>query len=285
MAETSRLTLGFLRRQPQSAANVLEDLPCESAASFLLDVPPRVAAPVIMCMSPCPAGLCLQAAGRDYMLAVLPLMPASSCAAILRRLPVIDSETLLAALPAQKTFHLRLLLRYPANAVGAWMDPDVPVLKSGIKVGTARKRLLAEHGTLDRFLYTVGAGQAFTGRVSTLELLQADGNMLLDRLIVEAPFILRARSSIGSLLDDSRWRDMDPLPVLSSDGRFLGIARFANLYHGVSALQEGLERSVFTEALIELMESCWTGFARLAESPFQRRPRPHERTAAAEEKS
>lgn len=272
MAEPVELTLSFLRRHPESAAEVIETLEADTAAAFLRDVPPRLAAPVIAAMLPFYAGRCLELAGEDFAASLLPAMPATAAAAVLRRMPVPLADGLLARIPARSAFGLRLLLRYPATTVGAWMEPGVTVLPAGVTVCDAWDRLRRESGALDRFLYVVDREQRLTGRVASIELLRADNDMLIDRLTVTAPSTLSARADLTAVVDDTLWRECDPLPVLAGDGRFLGVAHYAILRQGEAALLHGRPGSAFGDTLMELMEAYWTGLSRLIEGPFSLLP-------------
>jgi Mg/Co/Ni transporter MgtE len=272
VTEPVELTLSFLRRHPEAAAEVLEALPSETAAAFLCEVPSRLAAPVMAAMLPFYAGRCLALAGEDFAAGLLAAMPATAAAAVLRRLPLALMEKLLERLPARSAFRLRLLLRYPATTVGAWMDPGVPALPAGITVRDAWERLRREAEALDRFLYVVDREQRLQGRVAGAELLRADNDMLIDRLAVAAPAVLSARSDLNTVLEQPAWRDCDPLPVLSRDRRFLGVARYAVLRHAETTAFAGRPASAFGDTLMELMETYWTGLSRLVEGPFSLLP-------------
>lgn len=271
--DPSELTLSFLRRHPKSAAEVLETLDADTAAAFLRGVPPRLAAPVLAAMLPFYSARCLELTGEDFIAGLLPTMPAVAAAAALRRLPLSLTERLLERIPAKSAFRLRLLLRYPATTVGAWMEPGVPVLPAGITACDAWERLREEAEALDRFLYVVDREQRLLGRVAAAELLRADNEMLIDRLKVAAPHTLSARSDLVAVIEQDAWRECDPLPVLARDGRFLGVAHYAVLRHAETGSLRARHESAFGETLMELMEAYWTGLARLVEGPFSLLPR------------
>lgn len=271
---STELTLSFLRRHPEAAAEVLETLETETAAAFLQRVPPRLAAPVTAAMLPFYAARCLERASEDFTAGLLPAMPAVAAAAVLRRLPLTLAERLLERIPAGSAFRLRLLLRYPATTVGAWMEPGVPAMPAGITVRDAWERLREEAEALDRFLYVVDREQRLQGRVATAELLRADNNMRIDRLTSTVPQTLSARSDLVAVAEDPAWRECDPLPVLSREGRFLGVAHYAMMRHAETATLDGRHGSAFGDTLMELMEAYWAGLSRLIEGPFSLLPRP-----------
>ncbi len=269
MAEPSDLTLPFLRRHPPDAARVLETLPPEEATAYLQDVPVKLAAPVVAAMLPFYAALCLARLAADTATALLGRVPATSAAAVLRRMPQAPREALMASLPARTALGLRLLLRYPANTVGAWMEPAVPCLPAGILVHDAWSRLLREAETLDRFVHVVDREQALVGRIATADLLRANEAMLIDRLLMaNAPPALAARTDLAHALRQPHWPESDPLPVISHERRFLGVARFATLVEAQNEPFEGQPTTVFRGTLMELMETYWMGLSRLLEGAF-----------------
>lgn len=274
MSEQPELTLSFLRRHPEAAAEVLETLEADTAAAFLREVPPRLAAPVMAAMLPFYAARCLERLDEDFGVGLFPAMPAAAAAAVLRRLPLPQTERLLERFPARTAFRLRLLLRYPATTVGAWMEPGVPALPTGITVCDAWERLRGEAEALDRFLYVVDREQRPQGRVATAELLRADNDMPIERLTTAIPHTLTARGDLAAVAEHAAWRECDPLPVLSRDGRFLGVAHYAVLRHAETTAFDGRHGTAFGETLMQLMEAYWTGLSRLIEGPFSLLPRP-----------
>lgn len=274
MSEQPELTLSFLRRHPEAAAEVLEVLPAETAAGFLREVAPRLAAPVMAAMLPFYAARCLERLDEDFGAELFPAMPAVAAAAVLRRLPLAQTERLLERFPARAAFRLRLLLRYPATTVGAWMEPGVPALPAGVTVCEAWERLREEAEALDRFLYVIDREQRLQGRVAAAELLRADNDMPIERLTVAVPHTLAARGDLAAVVEHAAWRECDPLPVQSRDGRFLGVAHYAVLRHAETTAFDSRQGTAFGDTLMQLMEAYWTGLSRLIEGPFSLLPRP-----------
>ena len=272
MTESSDLTLPFLRRHPPDAAQVLETLPLDEAVAYLQDVPLKLAAPVVAAMLPFYAALCLARLDAETAAALLAGMPPTSAASVLRRMPRQTREAMIASLPVRAGLGLKLLLRYPTTTVGAWMEPAVPRLPSGIPVSDAWDRLRTEAETLDRFVYVVDREQTLVGRIATADLLRANDAMLIDRLLTANPPALAARADLAHALQQTHWREHDPLPVISREGRFLGAARFAVLLSAHGEPSEGPPGKVFRGTLMELMETYWIGLSRLLEGAFTPSP-------------
>jgi len=275
VSDASELTLSLLRRHPEAAAQVLEELGTDAAATYLRHVPPRLSAPVLAAMLPFYAGRCLELAGESLAVAVLPLMPAAAAAAVLRRMPASLTETLLGQLPARAAFKVRLLLRYPATTIGAWMEPGTATLPEGISVYDAWMRLQRDAETLERFLFVVDRDQRLIGRIASIDLLRAPSDLAIDRLVEPAPHALAARSDLSTAADDGQWMECNARPVLAGDGRFLGVAHYAALRHAERTAADVRSRSVFGETLLELLDAYWLGLSRLIEGSLSLLPPRH----------
>lgn len=268
MTETAELTLRFLRLHPETAAGVLESLRPEDAAAYLQQVPPKLAAPVWAAMLPAYAARCVAQCNQEYAVSVVAAMPSMPASAMLRAMPKDAVDALIQHLPGRTAFALRLLLRYPVGTVGAWMEPAVSSLPAGITVLDAWIRLRRDADVIDRFLYVVDREQRLMGRVSTADLLRAEGDRLLERFLVAAPAVLSARADLGGAVAEAAWRECDPLPVVARDGRFLGVAHYAVLCHGEQAARDGDTAPSPGGPLMDLVEAYWSGLARLVEAPF-----------------
>ncbi len=267
MPEKIDLSLGFLRRRPASAAAVLEQLPPREVADYLLQVPPSLAAPVVSAMLPFHAARCLLAVGDSYAIALLPVMSTASAATALRRMPHVHAAGLLEHMPPRSAFRLRLMLRYPLTTVGAWVESGVLSLPADVSVAKAWQLLRQDGEDIERFVYVVDREQHLLGYVSSAALLTASDDMMIERLLDDVT-PLKARSDLNTALARQDWPEADPLPVISRDGLFLGIARYAELRFAESRHLGGQHQSVLAATLMDFMEAYWSGLARLIEAPF-----------------
>jgi len=284
VSERIDLSLGFLRRRPVSAAAVLERLSPDEVASYLQRVPPSLAAPVVSAMLPFHAARCLMAAGESCSTALLSSMSGASAATVLRRMPHALADALVERLPARTAFRLRLVLRYPQTTVGAWMEAGVLTLPVEVSVSDAWRLLRQDGEDLERYVYVVDRQKHLVGHVTSAALLTASDTMMIERLLEEnTP--LKARGDLTLALARRDWPEVDPLPVVARDGLFLGIARYAELQFALERELGSRPQSVLAETLVDLMETYWSGLARIVEAPFSRsRPSAPPREETREEK-
>jgi len=222
---------------------------------------------VVSAMLPFHAARCLMAVNEEFVIALLPAMTPTSAASALRRMPHAQADALVQRLPPRSAFRLRLILRYPLTTVGAWVEPGVLSLPVDISVARAWQLLRLDGEDIERFIYVVDRQHQLLGYVSSAALLTASDDMIIERLL-EVSTPLKARSDLNAALARQDWPESDPLPVVSRDGQFLGIARYAELRFAESRHLGRPSQSVLAETLMELMEAYWSGLSRVIEAPF-----------------
>lgn len=217
-----RLSFAYLESHPADAARVLERLSPPNVAALLSEVPARLAGPALRLMLPPFVARCLDPLEDPTVLGLLRAIGPQSGVAVMHYLPEARRAALLAQLPTAMGMAFRLLLGYPQDAVGAWMDPRVVVLPADTTADAALTRLRDSQGEIDSQVFVTGAGQRLQGLAELPELLRAPADMPLGQLMHKVRFTLPARASIQGVGDHEGWDDCQLLPVVERDDRFVG---------------------------------------------------------------
>lgn len=279
MADGARqLTMGFLARHPDAAAAVLEEQPVDVAAAFLEEIPTRLGGPVLALMMPFQASRCLLEVEPEAAAGLLREMPHAVAATNLRRWPAAKRDHLLGLLPSRLAFTIRLLLGYPGTTVGAWMDPRPALLPLEGDVGSALARLGEDDAEVERIVLVIDREQRLEGRVRIGALLRASERTQLSALLEEVPAPVQARADLIELRDHSVWSEPDPVPVLSREGRVVGVLRHSDLRRGLITSRTD-SRDAPVSNLVNLAGGSWLGMARILEGalgmlPPARPPEP-----------
>lgn len=276
----TQLTMGFLVRHPDAAAAVLEEQPTDVAAAFLAEVPARLGGPVLALMMPWQASRCLLEIDPDTAAGLIREMPHTLAATNLRQWPVAKREEILDRLPKRLALTLRILLGYPSTTAGAWMDPRPALLPLEGDAETALARLRREEGDVDGVVFAISREQKLEGRVRISALLRAPQSTSLSVLLEPAPSSIEARTDLLELKEHDAWDLPDPVPVLSREGRVVGVLRYSDLRRGLAASRDR-ENEAPGNGLIHLADGSWLGMARILESllrflPPARPPAPPE---------
>jgi magnesium transporter len=160
--------------------------------------------------------------------------PAAS-AAVLAQLDAEARDARLRALDPQVAHELRELLAYPEDSAGRLMDPHVTPLRAELTVAEALTRLRAMKRRGLRELFVVDDAGKLTGRVELQDLAVANETRPLREItrgLVAAVQDLDPREDVVAVLQQ---QPITELPVVSVEGRFVGVIRQAAL---VSAIEQ-----------------------------------------------
>jgi Mg/Co/Ni transporter MgtE len=265
MSSRSRLTLAFLQHDPASAARVLQELDLSAAADFLQTVPARLAAPVVNRMIPFAAARCLEGIAVHRAAAVLRELPGHDGTTLVRLLTETARHGVLAELPATMARRISSSLRYPAGAVGAWIDAQIPALRGDNLVKEALRFLRPGSSVSHVFLESADDGR-YLGAISLVDLVGSRAEARLDELPQNRVAPLSNRATLAAVQRHPGWDEFLALPVIGRRGTVLG---------GLSrkALREGLHERHTTHArpdkpiaasLTSALLVTATGLARLA---------------------
>ncbi len=237
-----------------------EALPAVAALNrrFLIDYP-HEAARRLEAMSPADAAMLLaaqpvhaavrtwQALGSDAARAVLEEVPEAlakqlltdaepiASAAVLAQIDQEDRDARLRSLDAQIAQELRQLLEYSDDSAGRLMDPRVTPLRTGLTVAEALARLRTVKRRGMRELFVVDDEGRLTGRVEIQDLAVAEETQPLREItrgLIAVVQDLDPREDVVNILQQ---QPITELPVITSEGRFVGVIRQAAL---VSAIEQ-----------------------------------------------
>jgi magnesium transporter len=266
VAESAVLTLAFLETHPDDAARVLEHLANEQVAALLDSVPVRLAAPVLAHLLPAVAARSLAQLSDESAAGMVQRLGPQLCAVILRHLDEARRNSLLERLPTATAFTVRVLLAYPEDSVGAWMDnramallPDTPVEEA-----LERVREAGEEDCID--VYIVDHEQHLLGKVRLPDLLRAPAAAPLAQLMRKPAHTLPARAPIASVREHEGWERYNTLPVVERGERFVGALHHAMLRNAVQRRQEAAPVQMNSTALDNLAGTYWLVFSGLIQA-------------------
>lgn len=228
MRSARDLTLAYLESHPDDAGRVLERLSTEDAIALLATLPVRLSAPVIRQMLAPHAARCLETLPLDATAGIVAALGAQSGAAVLRYLSPARRSGVLEQLPTSSVVALRLVLGYPEDTVGAWMDPQAPAFAPDTPIKTVTERL-REIETTVNYVYVVTPDHRLQGSVSLSAVLRAGPKLTLAQLMQPAHYALPARASITAVQRHDGWRHAHALPVVEQHDRFIGVLNYTAL--------------------------------------------------------
>jgi Mg/Co/Ni transporter MgtE len=222
MASGLALATAFAESEPESAARALEELPSEEAALFLAELSPADAAPVLDEMSAGSAARRLALLEPGMAARFLEAVGSRGCVAILRVCAPEPRRAILSQLPPRLVQHFRRSLAYTLDAVGAWIEYDVPTLPAHRTAGEALQVLRQRAKREDCAVFVLRSAQAYGGTATLGALLLAPPDAPLSRVMDRSLRPLSDAVDVDDIKDLDDWDQWAMLPVTAPDGSLLG---------------------------------------------------------------
>jgi len=222
------LVAAYLRLHPESAARLLEQMPADQANTVLNAVEMATAAPVVGYMLPTCAAACIERQPPAYAALLLERLGSRESVAVLRHLPSELRESVLSSLGPQWLMAFRLLLSYPINTVGAWIEPRVLTLPDDCTCGEARDRIARSEQAAQARIYVLDRARRLRGAVRGLALLQVSSRKKVVALLEPAE-ALWAREPLATAQEHGVWERHTEAPVVNRDEEFIGVISYADL--------------------------------------------------------
>jgi Mg/Co/Ni transporter MgtE len=229
---STTLTLAYLEQAPGAAAKVLQEVGITEAASFFETVPARLAAPVLNSMIPAMGARCLEKLTAPRSAAILRSLPYHDSASMLRLVRVELRDQILAELPTSVAKRLHRSLQYSISAVGAWIDPDIPLLSPEHSVEDAVRYLRETRAASHIFLESVSNGR-FIGAIGVNELLRSERTAPLAQLPIDPIMPVSNRAALATVAFHTAWDEYLILPVVGRRQNVLGGLSRTALRRGV----------------------------------------------------
>jgi magnesium transporter len=223
-----QLVSAFLSLHAESAARLLESMPIEQANAVLTSVDAITAAPVMSHMLPTNAARCIEAQPPAEGALLLERLGSQEAAAVLRHLGVDTRAAVLAALGPPWVMAFKLLLSYPVNTVGAWVEPRVLTLPDDCNAGEARERIARSREVAQARIYVLDRSRRLRGAIRGLTLLQVQNRKSLTT-ILEPADALWARELLATAQEHSVWERNTEAPVVNREEEFIGVISYADL--------------------------------------------------------
>ena len=223
-----QLAAAFLDLHATNAARLLEALPVEQTNAVLASVDAATAAPVFAQMLPTYAAQCLELQPPAGGALLLERLGTQEAAAILRHLGRDRRAAVLDSLGPQWGLAFKLLLSYPANTVGAWVEPRVLTLPDDCNAGEARERIASSALPAQARIYALDRSRRIRGAIRGLSLLQVPSRRALTAMLEPAE-ALWAREPLATAQEHGVWERNTEAPVINREEEFIGVISYTDL--------------------------------------------------------
>jgi magnesium transporter len=271
MSGNEELVGAFLSLHAESAARLLESMPVEQANAALACAEAAVAAPVLNHMLPTYAARCVEQQEPAEAALILERLGSQEAAAVLRHLETPLREQILSSMGAQWRIAFKLLLSYPVNTVGAWVEPRVLTLPDDCTAGDARDRVARSDQTAQARIYVLDRAQRIRGAVRGVALLQTPNRKRISTLLEPAE-ALWAREPLATAQEHRTWERNTEAPVINREEEFIGSISYADVRKAYRQLtrsgdgRSGRDLAEVTELIAIGAGSVWQSIGELMQT-------------------
>lgn len=263
-----QLAAAYFELHPESAARLLESMPAAEAHAVLAAVDVATAAAVAGHMLPTYAALCLELEEPGKTAQLLERLGSREAVGVLRHLSNERREAVLGCLGSQWLMAFKLLLSYPTNTIGAWVEPRVLTLPDDCTAGDARDRIARSEHAAPARIYVLDRSRRLRGAVRGVALLQVSTRKNIAS-ILEPAEALWARDSLATAQEHPVWERHTEAPVVNRDEEFIGVISYTDLRKAfrettqAPSTNNGREMAEVTELIAIGAGSLWRSLGEL----------------------
>lgn len=259
------LSREFLTQYPAEAARTLEQLEHEQVAAFLSELPVPLAVQVIGFMSAQTSADCMERMSPLSAATLLTDLPSATTIRIVRLFSADKRNEILARLSNTTRNQISRYLTYPADSVGALLNPRIDVLSQMITVADAIRRIQRLDHAADSDIYIVDDQHRLVGLIDLGRLLISNHHLLLREIMSRKTQPLSIHASFQSLLSHPGWERRRRLPVVERDNTLLGVLDYSALREA-SDIRPSAVSGDPLENMLSLAGLYWLCLAQFMES-------------------
>ena len=224
------LVRAFVAAHPAQVARMLESMSADDAAAVLASLSVDALADLLPRLDAVSAASSLELVTTEETAEALSLLRRDAAASILRAMPPEHRSKVVQTLKPETRNSLESVLRYAEGTAGALMDPAVLTVAESVTVGDALDRLRMSPQHVLYYVYVVAEGdQRLVGVVNIRQLMEARADQIVGLIAVHRVESLPAGASSETIIAHPAWKRFHALPVVATNGRFLGAVRYKSL--------------------------------------------------------
>ncbi|MCC6312440.1 MAG: magnesium transporter, partial [Thermomicrobiales bacterium] len=176
-------------------------------------------------LAPSAAADILRTLGRAQAADVLEAMPPDDATDVVAALPSGEAEQLLVAMEPEEAAEIRELMIYPPDSAGGVMTPGFVAIAPNLRVDEAiiALRSVAREVRGIAYVYVIDADERLLGVLSLHELVLAPPDAPIRDIMISDPTVVHPDDPAIDAARLLRDRNLLSLPVVSADGRLLGM--------------------------------------------------------------
>ncbi len=268
MKVDNQLTREYLLTYPADAARILEQISPEHVTAFFSELSPQTGATVMAAMLPDKATGFIQTMTAEAAAKLLSELPVSFSVRVFRLLSAEKRDEVSAFLSDKTRKHIYRFLKYPAESVGALLDPVIDMLPENITVAAALRSIDRLKHPVCCEIYIIDEAQHLVGTIELGKLLKSNHQVRLRDIMTRKTRRVSAYASAKTLLDHQGWLTRRRLPVVDRDNTLLGVLEHSRLQAAFADSGVDTESSDPVDNAMSIAGLYWLTMAQLMSSVF-----------------
>lgn len=235
IALENSLNEAFIRQFPDEAIRVIEHQSDEETIALLSNLPVLVCLDMLNRMTPIYAANIVGQLPQETSSVLFNQLKVNTSAKILAYFSEVEFARVLETLDPDVAEEIKVILNYPPDTAGYWMDPKVLGVHGSITVKQVLDIIDDQHRKGTRTLFIIDDEHRLTGAVTIQDLALADHDLTLSSL-PKTPFsTVNAMEPSENIVDVFEQQKLSDLPVVDVDGKLLGVIRYSKFIDAIQA--------------------------------------------------
>ena len=252
------LSLHFLKHHPKDAARVLERFDSEQLAEYFNQQPAVTIAKIFRFMTPAKTVSCLVLMDVNIAAKILEDFSIERSSTLLRRMQPDIRLKIIRAMATLYANMIKLVIRFPEDTVGRFISPNVYTVLDTMYVKDILSNVKDSVEQVRSEIFVVNDKQRLVGLVYIKDLLVADSNIPIKKIMRSAPQALSARSRLAHVQHNTEWKYNELLPVIDTNGLFIGVLKRGVMLDALSrAKDSSQQQDDIATAALEMADLFW----------------------------
>lgn len=221
----------FFEYDPVTSAHILETMDEEDAILILKTLPPSLTADVCKHLNVDLAANLLSEVPPETFKEIISMLDYEEVASFFQHIPDTLRKEFLEYLPESSKRRIQELITYPEDCAARMMSTDFVYFHSDIKVADAIEKLrwIAHIKHPSSYVYVVDSENRLAGVLNMRELIIADPDTTLDKVMLENVFSINAYAEQNDVVNELSKRGYFAAPVVDNQNHLIGIVKTSEL--------------------------------------------------------
>lgn len=217
----------FFEYDPETSAHILEAMEEEEAIFILKTLPTSLTANVCKHLNVDQAAHLLSEVPPETFEGIVGKLDHELGASIFQHIPDSLRKDFLDYLPENSRRRIQELITYPQGSAAHTMSTDFIYFHGDIKVADAIEKLrwIAHIKHPSSYVYVVDSENRLTGVLNMRELILADPDTALDKVMLENVFSINAYTEQKDVVNELSKRGYFAAPVVDNENHLIGIVK------------------------------------------------------------